>query len=79
MASDLWEKLTARCVDRHRSDLCPVIIESKFNTSAALCLLTLYIPVVVDESQLRVSGISEIQFENSKENTDVLKFIHILN
>lgn len=33
VASDLWEKLTARCVDRHRSD---ALLRSSSGTQAAL-------------------------------------------
>lgn len=78
MASDLWEKLTARCVDRHRSDSCPPLFnKSKFNASAVTCLLTLYSAVSVGLKQpavrLRVSRISEIQLDNSKGNGDAPK------
>lgn len=38
VASDLWEKLTARCVDRHRSEtfLCIVYILYRLNVSAVI-------------------------------------------
>lgn len=78
VASDLWEKLTARCVDRHRSDSCPPPFnKSKFNTSVVMCLLTLYSAVSVGLKQpavrLRGSGITEIQLGNGKGNTDAQK------
>lgn len=57
--------------------LSPPFNKSEFNTSAVMCLLTLYSAVSVGLKQpavrLRGSRISEIQLENSKGNTNAQK------
>lgn len=76
MASDLWEKLTARCVDRHRSDsfslflfffVLTVSMLHKFNISVTISQLTF----VLCSSSDTASWLAEIS--RLKSHRSVLK------